>query len=445
MLNNYFKIALKVFTRNKFYTLVSLFGISFTLMVLMLSTAFMENEWGSNPPLSAKDRLLIIPQMDMKKWKRETTMKLDTLYQQDSMIVDTTMIEVPIPGVQLNYASANLSYTFLKEQVATMKSPEIVSIYSPEVQMGVFPQEIPMVLTVNMVDENYWKIFDFEFLEGFPHDKTAIENQSRMIVLTDQTARQYFGPRESYLGLEIIRGHEIYEVIGVVRTPNSSSSAIRADAFLPITLMPPQRLKYEFGYFGGCQVALLAPDKRTRAIMAKELRQIEQSMEMVDEYDVMNLWEKSITDLYAWPILGGNNERLGNRLVGIVIGGLGLFVLIAVFNLINLNTTRILERSSEIGVRKAFGAHTGHLLFQFVFENILLTLAGGALGLTLSWLVMQWLNQLEILGGTFLELNIRVFLICLAITVSFGILSGLLPSWKMARKEIVTTLKYNKL
>src|SRR5690606_27855707 len=122
MLTNYFKIALKVFTSNNFYTLVSLFGISFTLMVLMLSTAFMENEWGSNPPRSAKDRLLIIPQMDMRKWKRETTMKLDTLSHQDSMIVDTTMIEVPIPGVQLNYASANLSYTFLKEHVATMKS-----------------------------------------------------------------------------------------------------------------------------------------------------------------------------------------------------------------------------------------------------------------------------------------------------------------------------------
>ncbi|HLU93060.1 MAG TPA: FtsX-like permease family protein [Membranihabitans sp.] len=445
MLTNYLKIALKTFSRNRFYTLVSLFGISFTLMVLMLATAFMDNEWGTNPPLSNKDKLLIIPHMDMRTWKRESSVHLDTIYLRDSMIVDTTVTEVPIPGVQENFASANMSYNFLKDHISTMKSPEIVSIYAPQIPTEVFPQEIRMALSVNMVDENYWKIFDFDFMEGYPHDKTAIDNQSRLIVLTDHTALQYFGSRESYLGLEVVRGHEIYEVIGVVRTPNSSSPAVRADAFLPITLMPPHSLKYEFGYFGGCHAALRAPDKLSREAMTRELRQIEQNMEMVDGFDVMNFWEKSIADLYAWPVLGGNNERLGKTLVWIVFGTLGLFVLIPIFNLINLNITRILERSSEIGVRKAFGAHTGHLLFQFVYENVLLTLAGGALGFIFSILVMRWFNQIEILGGTMLEFNIKIFLKSLAITILFGILSGLLPAWKMARKEIATTLKFNRI
>ena len=55
-----------------------------------------------------------------------------------------------------------------------------------------------------------------------------------------------------------------------------------------------------------------------------------------------------------------------------------LFVLIPTVNLVNINISRIMERASEIGVRKAFGAPARTLVGQFLVENILLTLVGGA-------------------------------------------------------------------
>ena len=58
-------------------------------------------------------------------------------------------------------------------------------------------------------------------------------------------------------------------------------------------------------------------------------------------------------------------------------------------NLINLNLSRILERASEIGVRRAFGARRGTLLGQFLVENIVLTFVGGILGLFFSALVLE--------------------------------------------------------
>ena len=99
MLKNYFKIAINGLGRNRFYTFVSLFGISFTLMVLMLSASFMDNELGANAPLSKKERILIIPMMAMKQWKRETITTVDTLYRNDSIVLDTVLTENIIKGV----------------------------------------------------------------------------------------------------------------------------------------------------------------------------------------------------------------------------------------------------------------------------------------------------------------------------------------------------------
>ncbi len=445
MLKNYFKIAMKVLGRNRFYTFVSLFGISFTLMVLMLSTSFMDNELGANAPLSKKERILIIPIMGMKQWKRETITTVDTLYRNDSIVLDTVLTENIIKGDYNQSASSSLSYDFCKEYIMTMKTPELVSIYSSEIQIEVYPNDVRMEMTANMVDANYWRIFDFEFIEGHPFNESAVENQSRVIVLTEEAARQYFGKQESYVGREMMRGHELFKVVGVVRKPNTSSLVVRADAYMPHSLLPPSYMNYDWGYFGYCDVALLAPDAASREAMAAELRQIENNTELVDDFDTMRFWEKSITDLYAWPILGGNEKRMGNRFVTILMTALILFLIIPIINLINLNITRILERSSEIGVRKAFGARTDHLLFQFIFENVLLTLIGGAIGCLFSLLVMKWLNRSEILNGTLFEFNARVFLISLLITILFGILSGIVPAWNMARKEIASTIKNSSI
>ena len=66
-----------------------------------------------------------------------------------------------------------------------------------------------------------------------------------------------------------------------------------------------------------------------------------------------------------------------------------LFMLLPAVNLINLNTSRILERASEIGVRKAFGASSRTLVGQFIVENLVLTLVGAAVGFVLAGWLLQ--------------------------------------------------------
>jgi putative ABC transport system permease protein len=110
-----------------------------------------------------------------------------------------------------------------------------------------------------------------------------------------------------------------------------------------------------------------------------------------------------------------------------------MFVLLPTVNLVNLNVSRILERASEIGIRKAFGASSRTLIGQFVVENVVLTFAGGLAGLALSAMVLWAINDSGVLPYARLTVNLRVFAYGLLLTLAFGIISGAYPAWRMSR------------
>jgi putative ABC transport system permease protein len=117
------------------------------------------------------------------------------------------------------------------------------------------------------------------------------------------------------------------------------------------------------------------------------------------------------------------------------------FLLLPTVNLVNLNLSRILERAPEIGVRKAFGASSLDLVGQFVVENVLLCLVGGALGLGLAAVILKGVELSGVVPHARFDLDLRVFLYAAGLGVLFGVLSGALPAWRMSRLHPVTALR----
>jgi putative ABC transport system permease protein len=118
-----------------------------------------------------------------------------------------------------------------------------------------------------------------------------------------------------------------------------------------------------------------------------------------------------------------------------------MFIILPTINLVNINISRIMERASEIGVRKAFGASSMTLVGQFIIENVLLTIVGGLIGFVFSYVVLQYFNSTGWITYAQLELNYRVFLYGFVMMIFFGIISGVYPAWRMSRLHPVQALK----
>lgn len=124
----------------------------------------------------------------------------------------------------------------------------------------------------------------------------------------------------------------------------------------------------------------------------------------------------------------------GSALLALIIGGLSV---------INTMSMAVSERFREIGLKKALGAQTGHILREFLFEAALIGGTGGAIGLILGWLLTTAINASTATQN--LELFLvtpRLVVFAIAFSVGLGAIAGLIPAIRAARLDPVTALRY---
>ena len=112
----------------------------------------------------------------------------------------------------------------------------------------------------------------------------------------------------------------------------------------------------------------------------------------------------------------------------------GLVLLIGCANLANLALARGVSREREVALRASLGAGRGRLVRQFLTENVLLSLCGGALGIAIGYGAMRWLQSLvppfSFAREVEIAMDVRVLLFALAVSVATGVLFGLAPAWQ---------------
>lgn len=123
-----------------------------------------------------------------------------------------------------------------------------------------------------------------------------------------------------------------------------------------------------------------------------------------------------------------------------VVGGIALFV--GGIGTMNMMLTTVTERTKEIGLRKAVGARDRDILLQILFESILLTLLGGAIGIALTYGVAYIANQV-LADNDFLSIEMSSTVVLYAVVVSFcvGIIFGLYPARNASQLQPVDALR----
>src|SRR5690349_19426634 len=136
MIANYIKIALKVLGRRKFFTFISLFGISLTLVVLMVATTVLDNVFAPRAPESKFDRVLGVYRLGMH-------------------------------GPNFN-STGNPGYRFIKEYVLSLPGAEAASVYTGQSMLAMYHEGRKIDTHMRRTDGAYWQILDFDFVEGGP-------------------------------------------------------------------------------------------------------------------------------------------------------------------------------------------------------------------------------------------------------------------------------------
>jgi putative ABC transport system permease protein len=414
MLENYLKIALKVLARRKFFTFISLFGISLTLLVLMVATAILDHALAPHAPETRSDRTLGVYFLSMQG-----------------------------PNVSFN---TNPGYAFLHRYVRPMAAlpfVERVTIVSSAQPAFSYLAGRKIESRLRRVDGEFWRVLDFEFLEGGPFTAEDERNGNFIAVITETTRRRFFDGKPA-LGRTLEADGQRFRVVGVVPDVPSLRLSSSADLWVPISTAKSSAYKEEWmGEFIGLILARSRSGlPAVKAEFEARRREAERHLPDPKTFKTLHANADTLFEATARHVSPGDSTQVQTgRVWAVMFLLMLLFMLLPTLNLVNINLSRILDRASEIGVRKAFGASSRTLVGQFVVENVVLTLIGAGVGLLLSGAVLAAINASGVIAYAHLELNYRIFLYGLALAFFFGVLSGVYPAWRMSKLHPVQALR----
>jgi len=317
----------------------------------------------------------------------------------------------------------------IAEQVAYVDL--VAPTYSTSLQLVVGGEN--MNSQVTGVPPEYQEIQNLEVAYGTFFSDYEYQRGAKVVVLGSEVKETLFGDADP-IGQQMRMGTNIVRVIGVLASKEAMFGSPDDAIFIPLTAMQQMvaQPRTAQGERVVSSIALTVSDEEQADYVVEEITSLLRTRHQLgplddDDFSVMSMEELASTLSEA---IGTMTLLLGAiAAISLLVGGIGVM---------NIMLVSVLERTREIGIRKALGARERDIWTQFLIEAAFLTLAGGIIGVILGWVVSYLVSSTGLITTV---VTADIVILAVSVSVGIGLFFGFYPAWNASRLNPIEALR----
>jgi len=322
-----------------------------------------------------------------------------------------------------------------------MRVPSVVAVAPESTSYAdVVAGSEDVVTIISGVTPEYQWVLNHSLAAGQFISERNVARRDMVAVLGDKVADDLFGSDDPVGQRVKIKGRR-FTIIGVLEAKGGAFMGVSSDDMVmtPITTFHDKLFTQRVAGGGDAVQSMSIQVAGAEAIDSAidEITSVLRKQHKIDSTD-----EDDFAVISQEEIMGMLNQVTG--VFTIFLGAIaGISLLVGGIGIMNIMLVSVTERTREIGIRKAVGAKRRNILFQFLTEAAILSLAGGGIGIVGGWVVSRLVSNINI-GGQTIQTVVSPDIVILAISVSIfiGLVSGIYPAMRAARMNPIECLHY---
>jgi putative ABC transport system permease protein len=287
---------------------------------------------------------------------------------------------------------------------------------------------------VTGVPPEYQEIQDLEIAYGAFFSEYDYQRGAKVAVLGSEVKATLFGDADP-IGQQIRVGTNVVRVIGVLETKEGfMGSSPDTSILIPLTAMQQMvaREKTSQGDSIVSSIVLTVSDEEQTEYVVDEITNLLHERHRLgpsadDDFRIISIQEISETINEA---TGTMTLLLGAiAAISLLVGGIGVM---------NIMLVSVLERTREIGIRKALGAREHDIWIQFLLEAAFLTLAGGIIGVVVGLAIAYFVSSMGLMTTI---VSADIVILAVSVSIGIGLFFGFYPAWNASRLNPIEALR----
>ena len=306
----------------------------------------------------------------------------------------------------------------------------VASVYSTNLQLVVGGEN--MNSSVTGTTPEYWEVQNYELAGGTFFSEQEYKRGAKVAVIGANIAETLYGTTDP-IGQRIRMGTIIATVTGVLQAEDTFMGPDDS-VFIPLSALQQtvSQSRTALGEKVVSSIALTVTDKEKADQTVDEITALLRERHRLgpgvdDDFNIMSTQEIAETMTEATDTM---TMLLGLiAAISLLVGGIGVM---------NIMLVSVLERTREIGIRKALGARERDIWSQFLLEAALLTFTGGIIGVIIGWGISYIIDMLGVME-TLVSLDIVI--LAVSVSIGIGLFFGFYPAWNASRLNPIEALR----